>query len=85
VLSLRPSRKVVLVVSGSVALLTDPVHNVGDALTAVPLAIAFVLLRRPPTGRLTYGSGRAEDFAGLAVVAIIFFSAAYAAYESIAR
>jgi len=76
---------VIVVLSGSVALLADTVHNVGDALTAVPLGIAFVLLRRPPTERLSYGWGRAEDFAGLAVIVIILFSAAYAAYESIAR
>ena len=76
---------VIVVLSGSVALLADSVHNVGDALTAVPLAIAFVLLRRPRTKRLTYGWGRAEDFAGLAVVFIILFSAVYAAYESIDR
>ena len=60
---------VVVVVSGSVALLADTVHNVGDALTAVPLGVAFLLLRRGRTRRLTYGYGRAEDFAGLAVVA----------------
>jgi cation diffusion facilitator family transporter len=76
---------VVVVASNSVALLADSVHNVGDALTAVPLAIAFLLLRRPRTKRLTYGWGRAEDFAGLAVVVIILFSAVYAAYESIDR
>jgi len=76
---------VIVVLSGSVALLADSVHNAGDALTAVPLAIAFVLLRRPPTRRLSYGWGRAEDFAGLTVVVIILFSAGYAAYESIAR
>ena len=76
---------VVVVLSGSVALLADTVHNAGDALTAVPLAAAFVLGRRPPTRRLTYGWGRAEDLAGIAVVAIILFSAAYAAYEAIDR
>ena len=76
---------VIVVVSGSVALLADTVHNVGDALTAVPLGVAFLLLRRGRTRRLTYGYGRAEDFAGLAVVAIILFSAVYAAYEAIDR
>ena len=76
---------VVVVVSGSVALLADTVHNVGDALTAVPLGVAFLLLRRGRTRRLTYGYGRAEDFAGLAVVAVILFSAVYAAYEAIDR
>ncbi len=73
----------VVVVSGSVALLADAVHNVGDALTALPLAAAFLLSRRPPTHRLTYGYGRTEDLAGLAVLAIILLSAVIAAYEAI--
>jgi cation diffusion facilitator family transporter len=76
---------VVVVVSGSVALLADTVHNVGDALTAIPLGVAFLLLRRGRSKQLTYGWGRAEDFAGLAVVAIILFSAVYAAHEAIDR
>jgi len=46
-----------------VALLADTVHNVGDALTAVPLGVAFLLLHRGRSPRLTYGWGRAEDFA----------------------
>jgi cation diffusion facilitator family transporter len=75
----------VVVVSGSVALLADTVHNVGDALTAIPLAVAFVLGRRRPTRRLTYGFGRVEDFAGIAVVVIILISAIVAAYEAIDR
>jgi cation diffusion facilitator family transporter len=74
---------VVVALSGSVALLADAVHNVGDALTAVPLAAAFILSRRPPTRRLTYGFGRTEDLAGLTVLVIILFSAAYAAYEAV--
>ena len=76
---------VVVSLSGSVALLADAVHNVGDALTAVPLAAAFLLGRRPPTRRLTYGYGRTEDLAGLVVLAIILFSAVYAAYAAIER
>lgn len=76
---------VVVIASGSVALLSDTVHNVGDALTAVPLAAAFLLGRRPATSRLTYGWGRTEDLAGLAVLAIILFSAVYAGYEAIDR
>ena len=76
---------VIFVLSGSIALLADTIHNFGDALTAVPLAAAFVLGRRPPTTRLTYGWGRAEDLAGMAVVLIILFSAAVAAYEAIDR
>src|SRR5688572_7778666 len=59
---------VVVVASGSVALLGDSLHNVADALTALPLAVAFVLGRRPPSARYTYGYGRAEDLAGIAVV-----------------
>ena len=66
---------VVVLVSGSVALLADMIHNVGDATTAIPLWIAFVLARRKPSKRFTYGLGRVEDLAGLMVVAIILFSA----------
>ena len=76
---------VVVVLSGSVALLADTVHNLGDALTAVPLAAAFILGRRPATRSLTYGYGRAEDLAGLAVLALILFSSIFAAYEAINR
>jgi cation diffusion facilitator family transporter len=76
---------VVVAISGSVALLADTIHNAGDALTAVPLAVAFILGRRPPTRRLTYGFGRAEDFAGIAVVVIILISAIVAAWEAIDR
>jgi len=76
---------IVVVLSGSVALLGDTLHNVADALTAVPLLVAFTLARRPPTKRLTYGYGRAEDLGGLFVVAMIALSSALAAYESIRR
>jgi cation diffusion facilitator family transporter len=76
---------VVVVLSGSVALLGDTFHNVADALTAVPLLIAFALGRRPASKRYTYGYGRAEDLAGLFVIAMITLSAAFAAYEAIRR
>ena len=76
---------VVVVLSSSVALLGDTLHNFADALTAVPLLIALALARRPPTKRYTYGYGRAEDLGGLFVVAMITLSAALAAYESIQR
>jgi cation diffusion facilitator family transporter len=76
---------VVVAVSGSVALLGDTLHNAADALTAVPLGIAFVVGRRPPTRRYTYGYGRAEDLAGLVVVALIAASSALAAYEAVNR
>ena len=55
--------------SGSVALLGDTLHNFADALTAVPLGIAFLLGRRAATRRFTYGYGRAEDLAGIVIVA----------------
>jgi len=75
----------VTVLSGSVALLGDTLHNAADALTAVPLGVAFVLGRRPPTRRYTYGYGRAEDLAGIVIVLAIAASSALAAYEAIAR
>jgi Cation efflux family len=56
-----------------------------DALTAVPLAIAFIAGRRPPTRRYTYGYGRAEDLAGVAIVALILASSVLAAYEALTR
>jgi len=76
---------VVVAVSGSVALLGDTLHNAADALTAVPLGIAFVVGRRPPTRRYTYGYGRAEDLAGVVIVAIIAASSALAAYAALTR
>ena len=76
---------VVVAVSGSVALLGDALHNAADALTAVPLAIAFIAGRRPPTRRYTYGYGRAEDLAGVVIVLIIAASSALAAYEAVSR
>ncbi|MGI8761597.1 MAG: cation diffusion facilitator family transporter [Jatrophihabitantaceae bacterium] len=75
----------VVVLSGSVALLGDTLHNLADALTAVPLLVAFTLARRPPTKRYTYGYGRAEDLGGLFVIAMITLSSALAAYEAIDR
>ena len=76
---------VLVVVTGSVALLGDTLHNVADALTAVPLAIAFSIGRRVPTRRYTYGYGRAEDLAGVAIVLVILASACLAAYEALHR
>jgi cation diffusion facilitator family transporter len=75
----------VVVISGSVALLGDTLHNVADALTAVPLLVAFTLARRPPTKRYTYGFGRAEDLGGLFVIAMIALSSALACYVAITR
>jgi Co/Zn/Cd efflux system component len=62
------AQAVVVVWSGSVALLGDTLHNTADALTAVPLGVAFLLGRRPATRRYTYGYGRAKGLAGIAIV-----------------
>ncbi|AFT98771.1 cation diffusion facilitator family transporter [Nocardia brasiliensis] len=75
----------VVAVSGSVALAADTIHNFSDALTAVPLWIAFALGRRAATRRYTYGFGRAEDLAGLFVVAMIALSALIAGYQAVRR
>lgn len=78
----------VVAFTGSVALLGDTLHNAADALTAIPLAVAFLLGRRPPTRRYTYGYGRAEDLAGVAIVLAIAASclaAGYAAAERLAH
>jgi cation diffusion facilitator family transporter len=76
---------VVVAISGSVALLGDTLHNAADALTAVPLGVAFLVGRRPPNRRYTYGYGRAEDLAGVAIVMVIAASSALAAYEAATR
>src|SRR3990170_5602875 len=76
---------VIVYLSGSVALLADTIHNFGDAVTAVPLWIAFTLARLQPTKRFTYGYGRVEDLAGVVVVLIILFSAVVAGYQSVNR
>ncbi len=75
----------VVVASGSVALLGDTLHNAADALTAIPLWLAFRLGRRAPTSRFTYGYGKAEDVAGVVVLALIVGSAAFAGYEAVDR
>lgn len=76
---------VVVGYTGSVALLADTIHNFGDATTAIPLWIAFVIGLRKPTKRFTYGYGRLEDVAGVLIVLAILVSAILAGYESIKR
>ena len=76
---------VVVMISGSVALLADTIHNASDALTAFPLWIAFSVGKRKANERYTYGYGRAEDLAGVVVVLMIAASALLAAYESIQK
>lgn len=76
---------IVVLLTGSVALLADTIHNLSDALTAVPLWIAFAVSRRAASRRYPYGYGRAEDLAGIFIVAMIALSAAVAGYESVRR
>jgi cation diffusion facilitator family transporter len=75
----------IFVLSGSVALLADTIHNVGDATTSLPLWVAFALARRGASRKFTYGYGKTEDVAGIFIVLVIFFSACVAAYESVTR
>ncbi len=75
----------IVTISGSVALLADTIHNFADALTAVPLWVAFVLGRRIASRRYTYGYGRAEDLAGLFIIAVVAISAVIAAWQSVSR
>ena len=79
------AQAIVVVLTGSVALLSDTLHNLADALTAIPIAIAFLVGRRAATKRYTYGYGRAEDLAGLVVVGFITASAFSAGYAAINR
>ncbi|WP_083527581.1 cation diffusion facilitator family transporter [Curtobacterium ammoniigenes] len=74
-----------VLVTGSVALLADTIHNFADALTAVPLWIAFALGRRAATRRYTYGYGRAEDLAGMFIVIVVALSAVVAGWEAVSR
>jgi cation diffusion facilitator family transporter len=86
VLGLTATAQIVIVIfSGSIALAADTIHNFSDALTAVPLWIAFALSTKAATRRYTYGFGRVEDLAGLFVVAMITMSAIIAGYEAIVR
>ena len=76
---------IVVAVSGSVALLADTIHNVADAGTAVPLWIAFALARMRPARGFSYGYGRVEDLAGVAIVLTILVSGLIAGYEALLR
>ncbi|HWY79536.1 MAG TPA: cation diffusion facilitator family transporter [Candidatus Sulfotelmatobacter sp.] len=75
----------VVILSGSVSLLSDTIHNLGDGATAIPLSIAFLIGRRKPNNSFTYGYGKAEDLAGVTILLFMLASALYAAYVSINR
>jgi cation diffusion facilitator family transporter len=75
----------VALLSGSVALLGDTLHNFANALATLPLAIAFLVNRRPPTTRYTFGYGRAEDFAALVIVTVVGGSAVLVGYAAVDR
>lgn len=75
----------VVVLTSSMALLADTIHNFGDAATAVPLWIAFLMARRKPSKQFSYGYGRVEDLAGIVIVFVMLASGLMVAYESISR
>ena len=75
----------VFLAAGSVALLADTIHNYMDAMTAIPLWVAFLFSRKKPSSRFTYGYGRVEDFAGIVIVLIILANACIVGVESLER
>lgn len=74
---------VIVAASGSMALLADTVHNLGHAVTTIPLIIAFRLARRPADHRYSYGYRRAEDLVGLFIGLIVAVTAVIIIWESI--
>lgn len=76
---------VIAVLSSSVALLADTMHNVADAMTSIPLWMAFVIGRRASTRGFTYGYRRAEDLSGIFIVVMIAVSAVVIGWESVNR
>ena len=73
---------IIALVSGSVALLADALHNLGDVFTTVGIYFGFRMSRRAASSRYPYGYGRAEDLAGVVVVAAIWVSAGIAFFQS---
>ncbi len=75
----------VAVLTGSVGLLGDAIHNLSDVSTSLVVFLGFRLSRRPPTERYPYGLERAEDLAGVGIAVVIWASAAFAGFESIRK
>ena len=73
------------IVTGSVGLLGDAIHNLSDVSTSAVVFLGFRLSRRPPTERYPYGLERAEDLAGIGIAVVIWASAAFAGYESVRK
>jgi cation diffusion facilitator family transporter len=76
---------VLAIVTGSVGLLGDAIHNLSDVSTSAVVFLGFRLSRRPPTERYPYGLERAEDLAGIGIAVVIWASAAFAGYQSIRK
>jgi len=72
-------------VTGSVGLLGDAIHNLSDVSTSAVVFLGFRLSRRPPTDRYPYGLERAEDLAGVGIAVVIWASAAFAGFESVRK
>jgi len=75
----------VALLTGSVGLLGDAIHNLSDVSTSAVVFLGFRLSRRPPTERYPYGLERAEDLAGIGIAAVIWISAAFAGFESVRK
>ena len=73
------------VLTGSVGLLGDAIHNLSDVSTSAVVFLGFRLSRRPPTERYPYGLERAEDLAGIGIAVVIWASAAFAGFESVRK
>jgi cation diffusion facilitator family transporter len=71
--------------TGSVGLLGDAIHNLSDVSTSAVVFLGFRLSRRPPTEKYPYGLERAEDLAGVGIAVVIWASAAFAGYESVRK
>jgi cation diffusion facilitator family transporter len=75
----------VAILTGSVGLLGDAIHNLSDVSTSAVVFLGFRLSRNGPTERYPYGLDRAEDLAGIGIAVVIWASAAFAGYESVRK